>query len=293
MMLPPIRYPLPSLIALTLVGLLTWRGEAWTRSWRAEIAARVRRAVDGPPVPRSNRPRVIAGPIIRRGLLLHDSTPVADRPRGPATGQIDRRMFVDVYDEWPDARAPSHLRVGNRQPLGWVAAPDLLPWSTRLVVRPLSGRLLVDGAPVEVGSVACPVLHWRADAVEVATWAPDQPWAVVGRRGWVPLVDLPVAAWGVWVSQVELPNLLRLGIDTTGEPGVVRLRAVLGRIAASDSLTPADLALARPALPALVFDATTAAAGAVDRLAEANAQPRTDARWSGLAFRFLPLTDLP
>ena len=292
-MLPPIRYPLPSLLALILALLIAWRGEAWTRSWRAEVASRVRRAVEGPPVPRSDRPMVVVGPIIRRGLLLRDGVPVADRPRGAATGTIDRRMFVDIYDEWPDAAQPSHFRVGFRQQLGWVAAADLLPWNTRLVVRPPAGRLRIDGTAVEVGSAACPVLNAnrRGDGVEVAVWAADHPWEVVGRRGWVRLADLPAEAWGVWISQVELPNLLRLALD--GDPDVLRLVAVLGRVTATGTLAAGDVALARPALPAVAFAPESRRPGAVDRLAEANAQPRTDARWSGLAFRFLPLSDLP
>jgi len=292
-MLPPIRYPLPSLVALILVAALAWRGEGWTRAWRAEVAAQARRALEGPPVPRSSRPQIVVGPIVRRGLLLRDSTPLADRPNGPTTGQIDRRMFVDIYDQWPDPRNPTHVRVGNRQPLGWISAPALLPWSTRLVVRPPSGRLIVDGGAVAVGSVACPVLNSRADAVQVATWTNDHPWEAVDRVGWVPLVDLPPEAWGVWISQVELPSLLRLAIGSQAEPGVVRLRAVLGRITGGEPFTPTDLSLARPALPSPVFAPATTRPGAVDRLAEANAQPRTDARWSGLSFRFLSLTDLP
>ena len=290
-MLPPIRYPLPSLIALLLAALIAWRGEAWTRPWRAEIADRVGRAVNGPPVPRSNRPQVVAGPILRRGLLLRDGVLLADRPRGPTTGTIDRRMFVDIYDEWPDAKAPTFLRVGNRQPLGWIAAADLLPWNTRLVVRPPAGRLALNGAELATGPAACPVLNWRGDAVEVATWAADHPWEAVGGQGWVRLGELPAEAWGVWTSQVELPNLLRLAID--GDPDVVRLVAVLGRVTSTEALAASDVAAARPALPAVVFDPATRRPGATDRLAEANAQPRADARWSGLSFRFLPLTDLP
>ena len=290
-MLPPIRYPLPSLIALILVALVAWRGEVWTRSWRAEIASTVDRVINGPPVPRSNGPRVVAGSIVRRGLLLRDGVSVADRPRGTATGSIERRMFVDIYDEWPDATKPTHYRVGNRQPLGWVDAAALLPWNTRLVVRPPSGRLTLDGREVETGSVACPVIGWRDDAVEVATWTKDQPWAQVDHRGWVRLADLPSDSWGVWISRVELPNLLRLALD--GVPDVVRLIAVLGKVTAADPMGIADVAAARPALPPIVFDPATRSPGALDRLAEANSQPRTDARWSGLSFRFLPLSDLP
>ena len=289
---PPIRYPLPTLMALVLAGLLVWRGEVWSRSWRAEVAARVARAVDGPPVPRSSHPQVIAGPILRRGLLLHDATPVGDQPRGPTSGTIDRRMFVNIYDLWPDADQPTHVRVGNRSPLGWIKSEDLLEWSTRLVVRPPSGRLLLDGkTEVTVGSTACPVLRWRSDAVEVAIWDSNKPWEVVAQRDWVRFADLPDDAWGVWISQVELPVLVRLAIEDN--PDVVRLRAVLGLIAGGGSISPNDLATARAALPDRVFASRSNQPGSVDRLAEANAQVRTDARWSGLAFRFLPLADLP
>ena len=56
-MLPPIRYPLPTLVALTLVSLLIWRGEAWTRPLRSSIADRLAKAVEGPPIPHSDRPQ--------------------------------------------------------------------------------------------------------------------------------------------------------------------------------------------------------------------------------------------
>src|SRR6516165_9330253 len=100
---PPIRYPLPTLVALVLLGLLVWRGEAWTRSMRSALAARLTRAVEGPPPPHSDHPQVVAGPIIRRALLLHDDVPVADWPGGPKSEAIRYRMFVDVYDVWPVA----------------------------------------------------------------------------------------------------------------------------------------------------------------------------------------------
>ena len=95
-MLPPIRYPLPTLVALVLLGLLVWRGEAWTRSLRAAFTARLSRAVEGPPPPHSDRPQIVAGPIVRRALLLHDDVPVSDRPGGPASQTIRRRLFADL-----------------------------------------------------------------------------------------------------------------------------------------------------------------------------------------------------
>src|SRR2546423_963051 len=100
-MLPPIRYPLPTLLLLLLVGLAAWGGEKATRPLRAALAGRFTRAVEGPPIPSSTRPQVVAGPIVRRALLLHDDVAVSGRPGGPPTETIRLRMFVDVYDVWP------------------------------------------------------------------------------------------------------------------------------------------------------------------------------------------------
>ena len=105
-------------------------------------------------------------------------------------------MFVDVYDTWPSPGPVTHLRVGNRKPIGWIKASDALAWDTRLVVR-------VAGGPVD----DCRTRRERrvGSAVEVGT-GPDSrssggikkgrsrspTWdlgpAVVGsvaRKGWV------------------------------------------------------------------------------------------------------------
>ncbi len=296
-MLPPIRYPLPSLLALAIAWLLAWQAAEWSRTWRSELAARARLALQGPPVPNSTRPKVVAGPITRRALLLRDETPAASKPDGPTIETIDRRMFVDVYDVWPEPGPISHLRVGNRKPIGWIPAPGVLPWDTRLVVRAPGGRLSMAptpggaGSPVPVGAGSLPVLAWDGRAVELAVWDPARPWSEVARRGWVRLDDLPPDAWGVWISQVELPILLRLALD--GDPALVRLRAVLGRLADARALTRADLEAARPALPAVAFAPGPDPGRSLARLAEANARPEVEATWSGLNFRFLPMGDLP
>ena len=298
-MLPPIRYPLPTMLAVLLASLLAWKGAGWSKQWRSEMAGRLRLAVEGPPVPNSPRPQVVAGSMTRRALLLLDETPVTARPNGPTVETIDRRMFVDVYDTWPSPGPVSHVRVGNRRPIGWVKATDVLEWDTRLVLRLPGGRLklsrsreLESTREVEVGPMALPVVGWAARAVEVAVWDPARPWSTVARRGWVRSGDLPPEAWGVWISQVELPILL--GLANRGDsPSMVRLRAVLGRLAENRSWTAADLDAAREALPPAVFSGEPDAGIAAGRLAEANARPTSDASWSGLTFRFLPLSDLP
>ena len=297
-MLPPIRYPLPTLLALILGSLLTWQAAVLSREWRAEMAARVRRSLAGPPVPSSARPRVVAGPMIRRALLLHDETPATARPNGPASETMDRRMFVDIYDTWPSPGPVSHVRVGNRRAIGWVKSGDVLEWDTRLVVRAPDGKLdlaEVPGGPsrrVEVGDLALPVVAWADGAVEVAIWEPDRPWSAVASRGWVRSAELPPEAWGVWISQVELPILLGLA-NQAEAPLLARLRAVLGRLADNRPWTPGDVEAVKSALPGVVFAREPDARGAAGRLAEANARVIADASWSGLSFRFLPLGDLP
>ncbi len=295
---PPIRYPLPSLVALGLAALLTWKGAEWSRSWRAEMAARLQRAVEGPPVPSSPRPKVVLGPITARALLLRDGVPATTRPNGPVAETIDRRMFVDVYDRWPDDARPSFLRVGNRKVIGWVPVVDALAWDTRLVVQAPGGMLELSASPdgakperVEVGSASLPALGWTRDAVELAVWEPDQAWSRVRRTGWARLAELPPPAWGVWIGQSELPALLRLTLD--GDPEVARVRAVLGRLSDSRGWTRADVDATRPALPPFVFAGAADAGGSADRLAEANARRGAEASWSGLSFRRLPLADFP
>jgi hypothetical protein len=297
-MLPPIRYPLPTLLAVILGSLMVWRGAILTRTWRTEIVARAEELLKGPPVPNSPRPRVVAGPIKRRALLLRDKTPATTRPDGPIAETIDRRMFVDVYDTWSMSGPVSHVRVGNRGAIGWVKADDVLEWDTRLVIKAPGGKLaLADTAggatqTVEVGTVPLPVLAWTDAAVQVATWDPAQPWSKVARNGWVRSSDLAPEAWGVLIGQVELLTLL--GLANQGDrPRSARLRAILGRLSDNPGWTDADLDAARPALPAVVFVREPDPRTSAGRLAEANARVVADVAWSGLSFRFLPLDDLP
>src|SRR5262249_41639338 len=131
---------------------------------------------EGPPVPSSNEPQVVAGPIVRKALLLHDDVAVAAKPGGPASDAIRWRMFVDVYDVWPLKGEPEWFRVGNRRPVGWVKRSDLLPWNTRLVVRasiPAAGAAPGNSTAVRH---ALPVVGSTAGSIDVATWDADPPW---------------------------------------------------------------------------------------------------------------------
>ncbi len=299
---PPIRYPLPTLVVLIVAALLAWRGEALTRPLRSAISARWSRALEGPPVPSSDRPQVVAGPIVRKALLLRDDVAASDRPGGAASETIRHRMFVEVFDVWPLTGSPTHYRVGNRRPIGWVPAADLIAWDTRLVVRAAEGSLPMSESPQgprssqEVGTGSLPVLAWTADAVQVAVWEPGRPWERVSRTGWVGLDAVRPARWGVWLDREELLALLRraLQVPPAAPPAILRLRAVLGRLSDDRAISDTDLTLARGALPALVFNRVTATpAESSEALARANEEWRPEATWGGLSFAAVPLTILP
>jgi hypothetical protein len=297
---PPIRYPLPTLILLVMLGLVAWRGGAWFRGAREAIAARWHRVVEGPPIPVSTTPKVVAGAIVRQGILLRDGTPVATRPGSKPTDAIGRRVFVDIYDVWPTTGTPTHYRVGTRSPIGWVAATDCLEWDTRLVVRPAGRRLDLSDTPggsalvVEVGTVPLPVLAWDGDSIEVAVWDRDRPWSGMARRGWTRIDAIEPDAFGVLLAQTELPALLALSISSADAAGRdrSRLRALLGRLVQPVDWSETDVEKARAALPARAFRRTPGAKPS-ERIATLNARPEVDASWSGQSFRFLPLDDLP
>jgi hypothetical protein len=297
---PPIRYPLPTLMAILLLGLVAWRGGAWLRAVSQAFSTRWQRVVEGSPVPASTVPIVVAGPIIRRGLILRDGAPISVRPETKPFDTFGPRKFVDIYDVWPFMGTPSYFRVGNRGTIGWVSAADCLAWDTNLVVRPPEGRLtlarITDGPTVvvDVGLSPLPVTAWRGSWVEVAIWDTQKPWQVVASRGWLDLEKLPRSAVGVLLSNYELPRLLTLAVEAD-EPGVrdqVRLRAVLGRLVENVSWTASDVDTARKALPSRVFERTMGD-NPSERIAGLNASNSDVAAWSGLKFRFVPLDDLP
>jgi|GEM_PF-2102365 len=292
-MLPPIRYPLPTLFVIVLLGLIIWRGEPSTRPLRTALAERWHRRTEGPPIPRSTRPQQLAGPVVRRGLLLRDDVPISDRPGGPSTEAVRLRMFVDIYDVWPLTGTPTHYRVGNRRPIGWASANDLLPWSTRLVVRAPGANPSRDSSG-DSKRPALPVLSWNADTIEVASWEESRPWQVVEARVRLPLASLPPEDWGVWISRPELLTLLRkTGPDLSEPPEVVRLRALIGRLTDDRPLTAAELAKIRGFLPAAVLPSHMPVLQASEALARANENWTPEATWSGISFQFLPLSMLP
>ena len=197
---PPIRYPLPTLVLMLVLGLLAWRGDARTAAWRAAWSRGWNRpssrARPSPPRP---TPQVVAGPIVRRVLLLHDDVPAASRPGGPAPRPIRHRPFADSTT--PGRLRAGRLPVGNRRPIGWVAAADLLPWDTRLVVRADGGDL----------------------ALADSAGGPPGP-AVPGRRPVLPVLDIDGDSIQIALSRKPRPTLgrdrqNRLGDEDATPPG--------------------------------------------------------------------------
>jgi hypothetical protein len=275
--LPEIRYPL-FWLAGALLLLIGWR-VAWplTAELRGAIQRHWTRAVEGPPVPHSDVPQRLSGVMPRRVLLLQEDLPATDRPDGRVVETIGRRLFAEVYDVWPTSGEPTHYRIGTRNPIGWVPAGAVLPWSTRLVAAS-------DDAPPE------PVVGHDASGLQVVRWAEGAAWSQPGRRESIP-ADAP--GLGVLLSRDELAILLRRLIAGE-EAETLRDRAILGQLADRASWSEADLAELRRVLPSVAVARHAASREeAAAALARINREAPTAAAWNGLEFRVVPLEDLP
>lgn len=300
---PPIRYPLPSLILLLLVGILVWRGADWIDAGRVALARRWETAI-GPSIPQSGTPQRRPDGITRRVLLLDDGTAASESPGGPPVETIRFRLIADVYDVWPLAGDPTHYRIGTRRPIGWVEAAKVLPWDTRLAIRPPAGglRLASDTErnafeDVPVGGEPLPVIGWTSEAVQVATWEPGAPWAAVARIGWLANEQVEAADWSVWLSRDEL--LAAIGRSTEpgmkgGSPTDLRLTAILGRLGSGPLISEPEAEKSLAALPPPVRQiGRPERDSAAEALARINEGWEPDASWSGLTFRAIPLAELP
>jgi hypothetical protein len=280
---PEIRYPLPTLVALIVLVLLARYAASATRPLRTALEAHWTRIVEGPPVPSSPEPQVVAGPFVRRVLLLRDGVGASARPGGSVVETIGRRMFADVYDVWPLTGAPQFYRIGNRHAFGWVPAADVLPWNTRLVLK---GE--------RRGEPARPVLGMKDGQIEIAIWDPDHPWEKVAYVESTDASTLPDDAWGVLLSREELIGLLRQLMSKNEVPASLRLRAVLGRLGSAPAFTASDIQAARRALPAQAFrDGELPPETAIERLSRINESWNAEAAWSSLSFQRVPLDGLP
>lgn len=298
---PTIRYPLPTLLALILLGLIAWQGAGLASSGWERVTERWHRLVEGPPVPSSTEPQVIAGPIVRRVLLLEEATPATERPDGRLAEFIRFPGFFDVYDVWPLEGEPSHYRIGNRRPFGWVPESKVLPWSTRLVARSSDGRVRAQNQedptglePVAIGTSPLPILNWEGDLLQIMTWQAGEAWQEPKRPIWVESDDMK--AKGILLSRDELLILLDqvLGLAASEAGESLRARALIGRLTRSRALDKSEIAAVRSALPAFAFDDPgDPRADRASRLAQLNASWEPVASWGGLEFMMVPIQDLP
>ncbi len=300
---PPIRYPLPMLLAILVLGLLAWKGEAWSRPWREAMASGLDRAVHGPPPPASTAPQRLAGPVTRRVLLLEPGVAATDRPEGSTVETIRSRMFADVFDVWPRSGPPTHFRIGNRRAIGWVPASKALEWSSRLTVRPASGSLAladspggVAGAAQAVAAVPMPVLEVRADAVKVAAWSVERPWSEVAAVGWLPRGEVSDESWGVWLNRDELLALMGRALNPDGSEPIesASWKAITGRPTDPRPLSNTDRkAVAAWLGPIPNSTARPDPSALSEALARVNEQWSAEASWGGLEFRAVPLSLFP
>jgi hypothetical protein len=296
---PPLRYPLPTIVGVLILISLVWWGEAWLRRAVSALASPLKRVVAGPNYPHSDRPRIIAGPIVEKVLRLRDDVPVHSRPDGLPIGTFRTRGFADVYDHWPLQGAPTHYRIGNDKLTGWVAAVDVLPWATRLVLDIPVGSLDLRDSPdgresshEQTSSGVLPVVGWTKTAVQVALWAREAPWSRVGRIGWLRHESLPAKSWAVLLTDVEIVALRRAARRSDAPAAAARLRgqAALGTLLSDQPWTEADDTAARSALPPVLFANRSVDSGQPETLI---APSEAVASWGGFTFRAVPLSSLP
>ena len=283
---PPIRYPLPSLVLLLILSVLIWRGGDAIQSIRVGLSERWARLHQQPPVtiPASTEPLILAGAIHERLLTLEDDTPYTFEPGGNVLGTIRHRSFVDFYNSWPLQGSATHIRVGNRRPLGWVNLERLLLWPTRIVLMSAGTKLSYvneKGERLAIGPDPVPVLVQNPKDVQVLTWGEAGAWHVGGRLASLLPNDIPDEAWGLWLTRSELLYLLGRDRSQTPPPGFQRpvavLKALLGlpindRPFSKDESEMALTLLGRTATLAATTDK-------LDALARCNEEWKPDAIW--------------
>jgi hypothetical protein len=282
-MLPPIRYPLPTLIALIVLGLAAYFGADLLRALKSEVGKRVEQVVHDQ-VPTEPDPKLTQAPIPRRGLVLRDDVAATESPDGPVSLRIGLRRLVDVLSVWPLRGTPTHYRVQVGNATGWVKADELLIWDTRLVVRVPQEGLPAAGGTVLGGGPPLPIvaIDGKAGTVTLAEWDQQAPWKEVRRLVEIKLADLPGTA--IEAFQVRREVLEAAG-RKSGEGS--RLRAALGRlvIGAGDPIAPEAAAQLAPVLDRV----GPADPGGVLKLTRLNENWRPDASWNTQDFRGVPL----
>jgi len=310
---PPIRYPLPTLLALMMLVGLGWWGRDWLNALGTTVSAGVDRLVSGPPVPASSEPKRWAGPIPRKVLLLRENVSATDKPDGSPVETIRQRIFAEVFDVWPLQGEPTHYRIGNNgRPIGWVSAADVLPWNTRLVLiarskqpisLPESASELDEPSPTSILITnPTPIIDWTEDAVRLVIWAERAPWQRSARTVWVPRAEIPETAWGVWLSRFELLELLKRWGRSDDQETAQALW--VGRLVGGSALSETEIEAIQARLPSFAVrsrhvnpvgnqNGQRPADPVADRLGRINDQWQADASWSGLEFQAIPLQALP
>ena len=111
---PPIRYPLPTLIAVVFLSVLIWRGEGVIRRTYSALTAPLKRVVNGPDYPKSARPQTFTGAIPRKVLRLRDGVPVRPYPGGQGAQTFRTRGFSTCMTFGRVAVCPRTIESGTR-----------------------------------------------------------------------------------------------------------------------------------------------------------------------------------
>lgn len=296
---PAIRYPLPALALLVLLGLVTWRGADSVQAIRSDLTSRWAKLTERPavPFPASTDPLVLAGAIHERVLILEDEVPYSAQPDGPTIGFIRHREFADFYDRWPIKGDATHIRVGNRRPLGWVEIGKAISWTTRLVLLPSEDHasiLTESGASFDLKGSPKPILGQNPNQLHIHNWGETGAWHVGGQGVVLKADTVPANCWGVWLTRSELLALIgrdRSQLNTsTSRPNLV-IRALLGLPINDRPLSSEETGMALTLLgPAVSQEGVTTK---LDALARLNEEWKPDAVWGGVEYRGVRLIDIP
>ncbi len=286
-MLPHVPYPLPTLLAVTVLGTATVLGANHIQHVWDQLKHKVE-VVMTDQVPTEADPALVKAPVPRKGLLLRDDVPATERPDGGAVVTIGLRRIVEVLNVWPPRGETTHYRIQVGKNTGWVKADDVLIWDTRLVVRVPGAGLPSHDGTIAGGGPPLPItaIDAQAGTVTLVEWDPQGPWRAMKRRLTVKLADVPAGSIEVFLVRAELLTLIG-----RQAPADARARAALGRLVleAGSELDPKAIEHLAPVLDRV---GTADGEGAL-KLTKVNEDWRPDASWNTQGFRGVPLSWLP
>ena len=219
---------------------------------------------------RSRADRCDRSTDVRRSLRSLASGGPADPPprRQPSPDRLgrDRRSLAMGYAAGRPRRSTGPVRSARRSGRGGRSRPGSQSRSSAgkaTQSRSSSGSRMPPGRPSRAG---------------------------IGRSLSISLAARWACSWLARRSRPCSPNPSQPKRPTTATES--DFAAMLGRVSDPADWSKDEIARARDAMPSGLFDRGPDPT-ATDRLATANADPRSDATWSGHAFRFVPLEDLP